>query len=382
MKQFLFPLMRRTEEGVIVQENNMSLLKQKNHIPLTVLSIALTAVLCFALGPETTALIGSALMLPQVLTLVPVALLALLGFVGPVSAGVCCAVLIALLFLIFNIWGGVCMALLLVPMLVVSVFMLERRESFWNACAAGGVAMFVSMGAALGLLSALAGSDVISAITGAMRQLLDEYAWIGDQMLSMLIAMGGIVPPEGFDAAAGVASIDAAVRADMISSVLLMTDTVLRLEVPLQMATGAITAAVFGQAVLRIAARKKGIDAEYPPLRTWMVPKGWGRILAVTLAALFVLSRLLPNQATTMFYVFSGIFDLIFTVQGIAAVFHMLHERSKGWVWRALVLAAGFTLLRSGAVMIGIFDQMVDFTHRRENARKDEDPSDQHRNLI
>ena len=39
------------------------------------------------------------------------------------------------------------------------------------------------------------------------------------KMLSMLMATGAVVPPEGFDAAAGVASIDAATREELLSSV-------------------------------------------------------------------------------------------------------------------------------------------------------------------
>ena len=114
----------------------------------------------------------------------------------------------------------------------------------------------------------------------------------------------------------------------------------------------------------------------YPKLSTWRVPKGWGRILGGTLAALYVLSRLLPNTVSTMFYVFSGIFDQVFALQGIAAICYLLHSKGKKGFLKGLVFVLGYTLLRSPAVMVGIFDQIVDFTHRRENLEKDENPFD------
>lgn len=363
-----------SEEGYSVQEVKVSLLKQKNHIPLTVLSI----VLCIVLSP----VLGSLMMLPQVLTLLPVVLMALLAFVGPVSCFACCAVLIALAFSLFGAWAAVCMALLLVPTIAASVITLERGDAFWTAAAAGCVAMFASMGAALGLISVLAGSDVVTAMMGLISEMLSSYGTLSDFLLSMLIQMGAIAAPEGFDAAAGVLSIDAATRTEMISSLVMLMDSMLRLEIPQQMATGSIAAGVFGQALLRVGAGKKGIKTEYPPLRTWRVPKGWGRILGGTLVLLFVLSQLLPETMSTMFYVFSGIFDQVFALQGIAAVSYMLHEHQKKARWQVIAFILGYTLLRSPAVILGIFDQAADFTHRREKLDKDENPFDPRKNLV
>lgn len=357
-----------------MQEVKVSLFKQKNHIPLTVLSI----VLCIVLSP----VLGSFLMLPQALTLLPVVLMALLAFVGPVSGFACCAVLIALAFSLFGAWAAVCMALLLVPTIAASVITLERGDLFWTAAAAGCVAMFASMGAALGLLSVLAGSDVVSALTGVMRDMLASYGALGDFLLTMLIQMGAVAAPEGFDAAAGVLSIDAATRGEMLSSLVLLMDSMLRLEIPMQMATGSIAAGVFGQALLRVGVGKKGIKTDYPPLRTWRVPKGWGRILGGTLVLLYVLSQFLPQATSTMLYVFSGIFDQVFALQGIASLCYMLHDKKKKPRWQALAFALGYTLLRSPAVMVGIFDQAVDFTHRREKLDKDENPFDPRKNII
>ena len=357
-----------------MQENQVSFFKQKNHIPLTVLSIAA----CLLLSP----VIGSCIMLPQVLMLLPVALMGLLAFVGPLSAVACCAILISLTYTLFGIWAALCMALLLVPTVAASVVTLERGDSFWTAAAAGCVAMFASIGAALGLLSVLAGSDVVTALTDTIREMLASYGAMGDLMLTMLIQFGAIAAPEGFDAAQGVLSIDAATRGELLSSFVMLMDSMLRLEIPMQMATGSIAAGVFGQALLRKGAIKKGMKIDYPPLYSWRVPKGWGRILGGTLLVLYMLAQFLPQATSTMLYVFSGIFDQVFALQGIASICYLLHDKGKKPRWQMIAFLLGYTLLRSPAVMVGIFDQGFDFTHRREKLDKDENPFDPRNNLI
>ena len=49
----------------------------------------------------------------------------------------------------------------------------------------------------------------------------------------------------------------------------------MRLEIPMQMATGSVAAGVLGQAALRKGVLSRGDKVDYPPLRTWSVPKGW-----------------------------------------------------------------------------------------------------------
>ena len=357
-----------------VQESNMSLLKQKNHILLTILSI----VLCLALLP----VIGSLLLLPQVMTLLPVLLLVLLAYVGPVSMVVCSALLITMTYTLFGGWAALCMVLLLLPTIAATVITFERKESFFTAAAAGCVAMFASLGAMLGLLSVLVGSDVVTALTGIVRDMLGQFGGLSDMMISIFVQTGAVSLPAGYDAAMGIASIDPEVKKEILSSFVLLMDTALRLEIPMQMATGSIAAGLFGQMVVRKGMIRRGAKVEYPALHTWRVPKGWGRILGGTLAALYVLSRLLPDTVSTMFYVFSGIFDQVFALQGIAAICYLLHSKGKKGFLKGLVFVLGYTLLRSPAVMVGIFDQIVDFTHRREKLEKDENPFDPRSNNL
>ena len=80
-----------------------------------------------------------------------------------------------------------------------------------------------------------------------------------------------------------------------------------------------------------------------------------------------------------MFYVFNGVFDQIFALQGVAALCYMLDERGKSITWQWLVFAAGYFFLNSMAVVVGIFDQSMDFAHRREKLNEQENPFDPRR---
>ena len=73
----------------------------------------LSIVLCLLLSP----VLALSAFLPQAMTLVPIALLLLLGYVGPVSAVTCTAVLITLSTTLFGFWGAALSTLLLVPVL-------------------------------------------------------------------------------------------------------------------------------------------------------------------------------------------------------------------------------------------------------------------------
>lgn len=159
----------------------------------------------------------------------------------------------------------------------------------------------------------------------------------------------------------------------------MMVDTMLRLEIPMQMATGSVAAGLLGQAVLRKGVLSRGEKVDYPPLRTWCVPKGWGRVLGGTLAALYVLSLVVPSVTSSMFYVFSGVFEQIFALQGIAAICYVLHEKGRGRGAQRLAFIICYILVSPAAIlfgsagmilgmavlMVGLADQTFDFTHRR-----------------
>jgi len=343
------------------------LFRHKSNKKLTVLGI----VLCLLLSP----VMGMALFLPQVVTLIPVLLLALLGYAGAPAAAACTGLFVAMSTVYYGMWGGVGAFLLLVPAVLVSALALDREQPFWQSVAAGSVAMFASMGVIVALLSVIAGSDVVSAVIDVMRQSLNASSVFGDTLFSVLMQMGAISAPEG--AQIGEAFVlTEQMRSELITKLLFTVDSVLRLELPMQMATGAVSAGLLGQAVLRKGLISRDFKVEYPRLHTWRVPKGWGRILGGTLAVLYLLAMLVPSSMNTMFYVFSGVFDRVFSLQGIAAICYLLEERKKSAWLKRIVFVIGYFFLGSIAMTVGIFDQAIDFAHRREKLDKLENPFD------
>lgn len=353
-----------------MDNQKVTVFRQKNKWGLTAASI----VACLLLSPA----FGMGVLLPQVLSAIPVLLLAMLGYAGPVSAAVCSVILVSLTTTLFGVWGGVFAILLIVPTVLVAAVMLERGQPFWLCVAAGGVTMFASMGAAVAMISALAGSDVVTAFAELMEEMFAASGVMGDTMLSMFTQMGLLSAPEGVDLG-GMTALDPQVKSDLLNTLVVMMDSVLRLELPMQMATGAVAAGLLGQSVLRKGMLSRGVKVEYPKLKTWRVPKGWGRILGGTLAVLYLLSALVPRSMTTMFYVFNGVFDQIFSLQGIAALCYLLDERGKSKRWQRLVFIVGYFFLGSMAVIVGIMDQAVDFAHRREKLDEEENPFDPRR---
>lgn len=355
-----------------MDNQKVTVLRQKNKWGLTVASV----VACLLLSP----VFGVGILLPQVLSAVPILLLALLGYVGPVSAAVCSAILVSLSSVLFGLWGGVSAILLIVPTVLIPAVMLEREQPFWQCVAAGAVTMFASMGAVVALLSALAGSDVVSALAGLLEEMFAASGAMGDTMLSMFAQMGLVSAPESMDLG-GMIALDPQVKHELLNTIVVMMDSVLRLELPMQMATGAVAAGLLGQAVLRKGLIHRGTKVEYPRLKSWRIPNGWGRILGGTLVILYLLATLVPRSMNTMFYVFNGVFDQIFALQGVAALCYMLDERGKSPRWQGIVFVVGYFFLHSMAVVVGIFDQSMDFAHRREKLDEQENPFDPRRDI-
>ena len=94
-------------------------------------------------------------------------------------------------------------------------------------------------------------------------------------------------------------------------------------------------------------------------------------MLGATLAALYVLTLIVPSFTSSMFYVFTGVFEQIFALQGIAAVCYYLNEKGKGRVAQGIVFALGYFAIRPAAILIGIADQTFDVVHRREKMEEE-----------
>lgn len=349
-----------------MEKHKVSVLRQKNRWGLTALCIAL----CVLLAPA----LGVSIAVPQLAFLLPVVLLLMLAYVGPVSMAVCCALLVAVGLTLFGMWGAVCVALFFVPVLTVSVLAVEQDRPFFMSALAGCVTMFVSMCAVAGLLTMLAGSDLVTAIGELLRQAFEISGKMGDSMLVMLAQLGAISTPEEltFLEETGRIALNEATRSAMLSELILRLDSLLRLEIPMQMATGSIAAGLLGQTMLRRGLRRRGEAVEYPPIYTWRIPKGWGRILGVTFVALLAMTWVMPSTASSMFYVFAGVLEQLLALQGIATVCYMLHKRGKGSALCALVFVIGYFALRPAAGAIGVMDQAMDLSHRRKELEPEE----------
>lgn len=335
-----------------MNNQRVSVFRRKNRWGLT----ALCVFACMFLSP----VLGVAAVMPQMMTMVPVALLALLGYVGPVSVIVCVSMVMALCTTLFGFWGALAAGIMLIPVIIVSGVVVDRERPFWQGVAAGCLAMFVSMGAVMVLLTVLSGSDVVTAISNMVRQAFEASGALGDSLLAVLAQLGIIEPHNGT-----VGSMDALARSQMVESLILMMDSALRLEIPMQMATGAVAAGLLGQAVLRKGLISRGEKKDYRPLKTWNVPTGWGRVLGLTLLALFVLAQIVPFAMSSMYYVFGGVFEQLFAIQGIAAVCYWLEKKNKSVMIQGLVFVLGYFMFRPTAIILGIMDQTFDFTRRR-----------------
>ena len=355
---------RVIKEGIFMENQRISVFQQRNRWGITVVSL----VLCLVLSP----VLVLSLAVPQILMLLPVVLLWLLGCAGPVSAGGCIAILTGFSFYFLGGWGALSVLLFLAPVLIVSGALVERGSPMFIGAGVSSAAMFISCGLVMGLLTLLAGSDIVTAISGLCRQAFEATGKMGDSLLVMLMELGLIAEPDGLSylESSGLLSLDAAARSDMIDQLILAIDSMLRLEIPMQMSTGSIAAGVIGQAALRKGLRSRGEAVDCPALHTWRIPEGWGRVLGGTWAILLVFSMLFAGRVSSMYYVFTGVVELLFSLQGIAAVCYLLHERGKGSVLKGIVFVLGFTLLRSMAIVLGIADQAVDITKRREKLGK------------
>ncbi len=354
-----------------METQKVMLFRQKNRWGMTVLSIVLCAVL-------TLPVLMMSLLSPQLVLFIPVLILVLLGYVGPVSAVVCSLVFVGANTRVFGALGGLCASVFLLPVIVASAVTVERKMQFTLGVGISAGVMFVALELIMAILSAAAGTDIVSAMTDMVRESLVFMEELADPFLAALAQMGLFAVPEGVDIAAVRAgqALTPELREQMIRSVVFVLDAGLRYELPALMVTGSFSAGLFGQAVLRRGVLSRGIALPYLPLRTWRLPKGWGRVLGVTLAAFYVGTLVLSNWLGSAFYVFASVFQEIFMIQGIAAVCYLLHKRGKSRIWQSLAFVAGYFLIGAAAVALGIADQAFDFTHRRAELDQHENPYD------
>ena len=340
-------------------KNRTTILPKKNRWGWTLLSIALV-LLCAPVFSFT-------ILLPHLTTAMPVMLVVLLVYVGPVSAGLSLLLLSLLSAFFFSPWqagalGFIGCLLFNLPFVIASVYVAEKKKDFWLSSAITSGVMFASLCLVVGMIGAVSGRDAVSAITRALQDAVRSVDGLEDALIQALSQLGLLSAKIEQTLAGGMSE---AQRSALVSEMLMLQDAVLRLQMPMQITTGSLAAGVFGQYAIRRAANRRGAALSLPALRTWRIPKGWGRVLGGTLLLLFLLSNLLPNETQGMFYVFSGLFELVFSLQGIAALCYLLHTRGRGRRWQAMVFLLGYFLFTVPALFVGLADQAIDFTHRR-----------------
>ena len=356
-----------------MDSQKFSFLSQPNRWGLT----AVILVFCIVFSPFVSVLA----FIPRILTALPLLVLVCFGYVGPVSAIGCMVIYTAFFSMLFGPGGFLGGLLFFVPAAVVSLTMVEKEEKFWKATMISTGVMLVSEYLILLLVLAITGKDVVSAISGLFSEVIAESN-LQDQLVLILSQFGAIAGSDG--AAVDVATLTEVQKSTILKNFLSYYDQILRLEIPMQIATGAVSVGVLGQSLLRKSLLSRGIETAYPRMRTWRLPKGWGRVLGITALVLLLLSELNKN-ITALSYVFSGLFQQIFALQGIAALGWVAHKQGRGKGTQALIFVLGYFFMSIPAIIVGFADQAFDFTKRRaemdeEEKRTSYDPnSDNHR---
>ena len=319
--------------------------------------------LCTALCIACVPFLSLTLFIPKLLTAIPLAVIFLFGFAGPVCAALGTAIITAGSSLLLSawdasMWGVVGCIIFIVPLFIATLLTLYRREDFWLSAGIGAAVMFASCCVIIGIIGARSGTDAVTAIMQAMVDLINRVEGLPEMLIEMTAQMGLLEQ--------GTGALDASGRNAILQTMIRAADMVMRLRVPAQITTGSLAAGVLSQFMLRKTLNRNGLGLSYPALRTWRLPKGWGRILALTFAALFLITQVVPQYTSGMLYVFTGLFEQVFTLQGIAALCWVAYEKGRGGFWQAMIFMLGYFLLSTPASLIGIADQAFDFSHRRE----------------
>ncbi|MBQ7488325.1 MAG: DUF2232 domain-containing protein [Clostridia bacterium] len=341
-----------------MENRQFTFASQKNRWGFTVLS----TILCILLGPFASALV----LIPRMMTMLPLLLIILLGYVGIVSAVACTAILTAYASLLFGMWGAVGAFIFLLPPLITAAVSSEKNMSFWKASAINGLVMLLCEYIVLAIISMVAGQDAISATMQLFVDFFNENKQLTNVLVDGLM-QSGLLTSSG--SISSITQISDADRISILQGLIQSADQLLRLEVPMQIATGAVSVGLLGQFMIRKSMLKRGEKVDCPAFRTWCIPNGFGRVMAVTVLALYLIS-MVGSKNSAMFYVVSGVFEQFLALQGVAAMCYMLHRNGKTRGWQIVSFVIGYFFLNMAAVIIGIVDQAFDFTHRREEIAK------------
>ena len=96
-------------------------------------------------------------------------------------------------------------------------------------------------------------------------------------LISLFTQGGRALSETGFNSLPEIA--DTEQRVQVFKQIMSIFDSLLRLQIPIQIATGSLAAGLLGQTIMRRGLQSQGANTDCPPVYTWRIPKGWGRIL-------------------------------------------------------------------------------------------------------
>ncbi len=346
---------------------------KRNRWGLTVLSI----IICSIIGP----FLGFTFIVPNMFTIVPLLLVVLLAYVGSVSALSCSIIFMLGAGYLLSAWNeGICgiigAVLFCLPLPVVCYVLSVQKRDFWISVGLTAACMFLASCMVIAIISMRAHTDAVTAIVRILENEISSDKYLGDFLISLFTQGGRALSEAGFNSLPEIA--DTEQRVQVFKQIMSIFDSLLRLQIPVQIATGSLAAGLLGQTIMRRGLQSQGVNTDCPPVYTWRIPKGWGRILGGTILVLFILVRLIPQYTKSMYYVFSGLFEQVFALQGISALCYVAYRHKKGRGLKILVFIVGYFLLQTPAFLFGIADQAMDITKRRKelNDRESHNPYD------
>lgn len=311
---------------------------------------------------------------------------------GPIAGALCAVLSVGYAFYLGGAPGALCLCLCLVPALFVGAYCLLKPLPFPLSVALCFGALLLGGLLALCAALALCGGDLSTVLSERLHALLLQspqtdtlltYGYVsgllplsGDIKIPALAAPSGVTMPGAPTLFGSSILLNPQAREELLRSLLLTFRVVFCRDVPGQLLCGSLLGGVLLQALPRRALRRKGEGIELPPLRTWHVPSGYGRLIVLPALVTGVWFTFSPageaggftytSGAYIAFSALYGAMNLIFALQGLAVLDFMLHRSGKGRSMRTVVAVAAFVLLGSIASLAGLLDQSFDFRHLRK----------------
>lgn len=269
-------------------------------------------------------------------------------------------------------------ALYLLPMTIVHVYCLLKKQPFWHTCGALMLALSGALTAIYAIAQAATGG-MIYAVAGDCAAQAIENMSMRDSLLYTLHQMGMLsLPLEMRDTAIvamgeGYGFSDEAVQ-ELLLQCRTVTMNLLSSLLPALLVSGSITNVLtgmglgiyFGRRAAQRRAFKRGEEEQdipdlgMPELRYWHIPRPWG--LRIGLLALGYL--IMNLQSGDTLYLLGALmwqmFYVCFAVQGLAALNFSQHRRGTAKGWRVAVICAAMavSLFQSILMVMGVFDQI------------------------